>query len=42
MAIDSGTAIVLTYVLTDIGVIIVFLLAVLGIAWLVNWLRARR
>jgi hypothetical protein len=42
MAIDSGTAIVLAYVLTDIGVIIAFLLAVFGIALFVNWLRARR
>jgi hypothetical protein len=42
MAIDSGAAIVLAYVLTDIGVIIAFLLAVFGIAWFVNWLRARR
>ena len=42
MAIDSGAAIVLAYVLTDIGLIIAFLLAVVGIAWFVNRLRARR
>jgi len=42
MAIDSGAAIVLAYVLTDIGLIIAFLLAVVGIAWVVNWLPARR
>ena len=42
MAIDSGAAIVLAYVLTDIGVTIAFLLAVVGIAWVVRWLRARR
>ena len=42
MAIESGTAIVLAYVLTDIGVIIAFLLAVFVTAWFVNQLRERR
>jgi uncharacterized membrane protein len=42
MVIEDGTAIVIAYVLVSIGVIIAFLLAVFGIARLVNWLRERR
>ena len=42
MAIDSGAAIVLAYVLTDIGVIIAFLLAVFVIGWFISRRRQRR
>jgi Flp pilus assembly protein TadB len=42
MGLENGTVIVIAYVLVSIGVIIGFLLAVFGIAWLVNWLRERR
>jgi biotin transporter BioY len=42
MRIDSGAAIVLAYVVTDIGVIIAFLSAVFVIGWLIQRLRERR
>ena len=42
MTIEGGTAIVLTYVLVSIGVIIAFLLAVFVIGWLIGRLRVIR
>jgi undecaprenyl pyrophosphate phosphatase UppP len=42
MAIDSGAAIVLAYVVIDIGVIIAFLSAVFVIGWFIQRLRERR
>jgi hypothetical protein len=42
MGIDSGTAIILAYVLVSIGLIIASLLAMLAIGRVVDRLRARR
>jgi hypothetical protein len=42
MTIESGTAIVLVYVLVSIGVIIAFLLAASMIGRFSGWLRQRR
>ena len=42
MTIEGGTAIVLTYVLVSIGVIIAFLLAAFVIGWFIGRLRERR
>ena len=42
MTIEGGTAIVLTYVLVSMGVIIAFLLAAFVIGWFVGRLRQRR
>jgi hypothetical protein len=42
MTIHDGTVVVLIYVLTSIGLIIAFLLAVFGIGWFIEWLRDRR
>jgi hypothetical protein len=42
MAIESGTAIVLAYVLVSIGVIIAFSLAVFVIGWIIGRLHERR
>ena len=42
MSIDSGTAIILAYVLVSMGVIIASLLAMLAIGWFVDRLRERR
>jgi hypothetical protein len=42
MTIESGTAIVLDYVLVSIGVIIAFLLAASMIGRFSGWLRQRR
>jgi hypothetical protein len=42
MTIENGTAIVLTYVLVSMGVIIAFLLAAFVIGWFIGRLRQRR
>ena len=42
MTIENGTAIVLAYVLTSIGLIIAFLLAAFVIGWFMGRLRQRR
>ena len=42
MTIEGGTAIVLTYVLVSIGVIIAFLLAAFVIGWFIGRLCERR
>ena len=42
MTIDDSTAIVLTYVLVSLGVIIAFLLAAFVIGWFIGRLRKRR
>ena len=42
MTIEGGTAIVLTYVLVSMGVIIAFLLAAFVIGWFIGRLRQRR
>jgi cytochrome c oxidase assembly factor CtaG len=42
MNIDSGTAIVLVYVLVSMGVIIASLLAALATGWFIDRLRERR
>ena len=42
MTIENGTAIVLAYVLTSIGLIIAFLLAVFVIGWFIDRLHERR
>jgi biotin transporter BioY len=42
MTIDDSTAIVLTYVLVSLGVIIAFLLAAFVIGWFIGRLRQRR
>jgi biotin transporter BioY len=42
MTIDHSTAIVLVYVLTSIGLIIAFLLAVFVIGWFIGRLREHR
>jgi biotin transporter BioY len=41
MTIDDGTAIVLDYVLVNMGVIIAFLLAAFVIGWFIGRLRQR-
>jgi biotin transporter BioY len=42
MTTENGTAIVLTYVLVSMGVIIAFLLAAFVIGWFIGRLRQRR
>jgi biotin transporter BioY len=42
MTIENGTALVLTYVLVSMGVIIAFLLAAFVIGWFIGRLRQRR
>jgi Flp pilus assembly protein TadB len=42
LTIEGGTAIVLTYVLVSMGVIIAFLLAAFVIGWFIGRLRQRR
>jgi hypothetical protein len=42
MTLDSGTVMVLAYLLVSVGVIIIFLVAVFVIARFIGWLRERR
>jgi hypothetical protein len=42
MAIEGGTAIVLTYLLVSMGVIVAFLWAVLMVGWSIGRRRERR
>jgi hypothetical protein len=42
MSIESGTVIVLTYLLVSIGVIVVFVGAVLMVGWFIGRRRERR
>jgi hypothetical protein len=42
MSIEGGTAIVLTYLLVSIGVIVAFLGAVFMVGWFIGWRSERR
>ena len=42
MSIEGGTAIVLTYLLVSIGVIVAFVGAVFMVEWFISWRRERR